>query len=245
MIAPPKAAKAKKAPKSKSAKGGKGKGKGKGKGGKGGKGATLASHPKAHAQIRAAKGWGGLGGFAIAAYLSYRAQVPFDQLGLRAIACGIAGYLVAWAFMITRVALPAARRAPGTRRAPARSHGRRRIGEPHRPGTGPAGRGNAARRWVVRMNARLQSGVLDRAVCADDHSEGPWIPSTPSSRYHPTSRRSPKHRGWESSTAINAASLVTRPKSAQPNPRTSLRSASTDDEHPADGEPGPHIDVRA
>ena len=101
MIAPPKAAKAKKAPKSKSAKGGKGKGKRKGKGGKGGKGATLASHPKAHAQIRAAKGWGGLGGFAIAAYLSYRAQVPFDQLGLRAIACGIAGYIVAWAFMIT------------------------------------------------------------------------------------------------------------------------------------------------
>jgi hypothetical protein len=99
MIAPPKAAKAKKAPKSKSAKG-KG-GKGKGAKGKRGKGATLASHPKAHAQIRAAKGWGGLGGFAIAAYLSYRAQVPFDQLGLRAIACGIAGYLVAWAFMIT------------------------------------------------------------------------------------------------------------------------------------------------
>ena len=97
MIAPPKAAKAKKAPKGKSSKGGKGS---KGKGGKG-KGATIASHPKARAQIRAAKGWGGLGGFAIAAYLSYQAQVPFDQLGLRAIVAGIAGYLVAWAFMLT------------------------------------------------------------------------------------------------------------------------------------------------
>ena len=31
----------------------------------------------------------------------------------------------------------------------------------------------------------------------------------------------------------------------QPNPRTSLRSASTDDEHAADGEPRPHIDVTA
>jgi hypothetical protein len=97
MIAPPKAAKAKKAPKGKSGKAAKG-----GKGAKGKRGApTIASHPKAHAQIRRAKGWGGLGGFAIAAYLSYQAQVPFDQLGLRAIAAGIAGYLVAWAFMVT------------------------------------------------------------------------------------------------------------------------------------------------
>jgi hypothetical protein len=91
MIAPPKAAKAKKAPKGKGAKG---------KGGKG-KSPTIASHPKARAQIRAAKGWGGLAGFGIAAYLSYQAQVPLDQLGLRAIAAGIGGYLVAWAFMLT------------------------------------------------------------------------------------------------------------------------------------------------
>jgi hypothetical protein len=98
LIAPPKAPKAKKAPKGKAAKGGKG-GKGKGKGAA--SGATLASHPKALAQIRAAKGWGGLGGFAIAAYLSDQAQVPFDQLGIRAIAAGIAGYMVAWAFAVT------------------------------------------------------------------------------------------------------------------------------------------------
>ena len=97
MIAPPKAKKPKKEPKSKGGK----RGKGKGAKGKSGKGATLASHPKARAQIRAAKGWGGLGGFVIAAYLSYQAQVPFDQLGLRAISAGIGGYLVAWAFMIT------------------------------------------------------------------------------------------------------------------------------------------------
>jgi hypothetical protein len=100
LIAPPKPAKAKKPAKgAKGAKGGKGKSKGKGKGGK--SGASLASHPKAHAQIRAAKGWGGLVGFTIAAYLSYQAQVPFDQIGLRAIAAGLAGYMVAWAFAVT------------------------------------------------------------------------------------------------------------------------------------------------
>jgi len=100
LIAPPKPAKAKKPAKgAKNAKGGKGKGKGKGKGGK--SGASLASHPKAKAQIRAAKGWGGLGGFTITAYLSYQAQVPLDQIGLRAIAAGIAGYMVAWAFALT------------------------------------------------------------------------------------------------------------------------------------------------
>lgn len=97
LIAPPKPAKAKKAPKG--AKGGKGGKGGKGKGKK--SGATLASHPKAHAQIRRAKGWGGLAGFVIAAYLSYQAQVPFDQIGLRAIAAGIGGYMVAWAFAVT------------------------------------------------------------------------------------------------------------------------------------------------
>ena len=103
LIAPPKPAKAKKPAKSaknaKGAKGAKGKGKGKGKGGK--SGASLASHPKAKAQIRAAKGWGGLGAFVITAYLSYQAEVPFDQIGLRAIAAGIAGYMVAWAFAVT------------------------------------------------------------------------------------------------------------------------------------------------
>ncbi len=95
MIAPPKAAKAKKPAKGKgAAKGAKGKGAKRG-------GPSIASHPRAHAQIRRAKGWGGLAGFGIAAYLSYRAQVPFDQLGMRAIIAGIAGYLVAWAFMVT------------------------------------------------------------------------------------------------------------------------------------------------
>ena len=138
MIAPPKAAKAKKAPKGKGAKG---------KGGKG-KSPTIASHPKARAQIRAAKGWGGLAGFGIAAYLSYQAQVPFDQLGLRAIAAGVGGYLVAWAFMLTLWRYSAARRAACARGASARRPGRSRGGRRREVAAGarPAGRSRAARR---------------------------------------------------------------------------------------------------
>jgi hypothetical protein len=58
--------------------------------------ATLASHPRARSQIARAKGWGGLVGFALGALLSWRAgAAPFD-IGLRALAGGIAGWLVAW-----------------------------------------------------------------------------------------------------------------------------------------------------
>jgi hypothetical protein len=75
--------------------------KSKGKKGKGGAdasaGPSIASHPRASYQVRRAKGWGGMAGFAIAAYLSYKAGVPTADLGLRAIVAGIAGYMLAWA----------------------------------------------------------------------------------------------------------------------------------------------------
>lgn len=97
--------KAKAAAKSKDAgsKGAKGKSKSKSKGkGKGGSGGlSVATHPRAHASVRRAKGWGGLAGFGIAAYLSLRSGVPPDQVGLRALAAGAAGYMVAWATMVT------------------------------------------------------------------------------------------------------------------------------------------------
>ncbi len=80
---------------------GKSKGKGKGKGKKASGGLSVATHPRAHANVRRAKGWGGLGGFAIAAYLSFRAGVPFAQIGLRALAAGAIGYMVAWATAVT------------------------------------------------------------------------------------------------------------------------------------------------
>jgi hypothetical protein len=90
-----------KASKSKS----KGKDNGKGKKGKGGAdasaGPSIAAHPRASYQVRRAKGWGGLAGFGIAAYLSYKAGVPTVDLGLRALVAGIAGYMVAWACAVT------------------------------------------------------------------------------------------------------------------------------------------------
>src|ERR1700761_2579059 len=64
-------------------------------------GISVAGHPRAAAQVRKAKGLGGIGFFAVAAYLSYKAGVPSDQVALRALAFGIAGYLLAWACSVT------------------------------------------------------------------------------------------------------------------------------------------------
>jgi hypothetical protein len=60
-------------------------------------GASVANHPRARAAVRRAKGWGGLMGFAIAAFLSFKAGVPAADAGLRALAAGIAGRFLAWA----------------------------------------------------------------------------------------------------------------------------------------------------
>jgi hypothetical protein len=77
------------------AKDAKGKGKGKQKGASGG--ISVASHPHARVHVRRMKGWGGLGAFAVAAYLSWNAGVPAAELGMRALIAGAAGYVVAWA----------------------------------------------------------------------------------------------------------------------------------------------------
>lgn len=82
------------------------KGKAKGnKKAKKGKGATdgisVAGHPRAAAQVRRAKGFGGVTFFLITAYLSYKAQVPPDQMALRALIGGIGGYLLAWMCAVT------------------------------------------------------------------------------------------------------------------------------------------------
>jgi hypothetical protein len=92
--------KAKAAPKSKAKAAAKGKGAAKGKKGKK-DGLSVASNPRAAAQVRRAKGWGGLFGFGLALYISWQAGVPFPQAGLRALAAGIAGYMLAWACMVT------------------------------------------------------------------------------------------------------------------------------------------------
>lgn len=57
---------------------------------------SIATHPRARASVRRAKAWVGLAGFAIAAALSLKASVPLFQVGLRALAAGIVGYMLAW-----------------------------------------------------------------------------------------------------------------------------------------------------
>jgi hypothetical protein len=81
------------------AKGKKAKGDKKAKGAAGG--ISVAGHPRAAAQVRRAKGFGGVTFFLITAYLSYRAQVPPDQVALRALIGGIGGYLLAWMCAVT------------------------------------------------------------------------------------------------------------------------------------------------
>jgi hypothetical protein len=80
---------------------GKSKEKGKGKKGSDQAGPSVAGHPRARRQVRRAKGWGGLVGFGIAAYLSLKAGVPPVEVGLRALAMGAAGYMLAWACAVT------------------------------------------------------------------------------------------------------------------------------------------------
>jgi hypothetical protein len=56
----------------------------------------LRAHPRARRHIAAAKGWGGLVGFAVTLWLSLRAGAPgFDAL-LRALVGGVGLYVVAW-----------------------------------------------------------------------------------------------------------------------------------------------------
>ncbi len=64
-------------------------------------GPSVANHPRARYQVRRAKGWGGIAGFAIAGYLSYKAGVPTFDVGMRALVAGIVGYMLAWMCAVT------------------------------------------------------------------------------------------------------------------------------------------------
>jgi hypothetical protein len=74
---------------------------------------SVARHPTVGLYVRRAKGYGGLLAFGAAALLSYQANVPPLQVGLRALAVGVCGFLVAWAASVTvaRVLLTAQLRA--------------------------------------------------------------------------------------------------------------------------------------
>ena len=64
-------------------------------------GISVAGHPRAAAQVRRAKGFGGVAFFLITAYFSYKAQIPPDQVAVRALIGGIGGYLLAWMCAVT------------------------------------------------------------------------------------------------------------------------------------------------
>ncbi len=65
------------------------------------KGPSVATHPRAREHVRMAKALGGLGGFLLAAYFSIHAGVPPQQVGLRALAAGAAGFMLGWACSVT------------------------------------------------------------------------------------------------------------------------------------------------
>lgn len=60
----------------------------------------IAAHPRARRQIAQAKAWGALAAFGLVLVVSWRAGVPAFDVGLRALAAGVVGYLVAWAVAV-------------------------------------------------------------------------------------------------------------------------------------------------
>jgi uncharacterized membrane protein YccC len=64
-------------------------------------GIRLSSHPRARRGIAQAKGWGGLGAFALVVFLSLRAGVPTADAVLRGMLGGIIGYVVGWVIAVT------------------------------------------------------------------------------------------------------------------------------------------------
>ena len=60
-------------------------------------GISVATHPRARLAVRRAKGWGGLIGFALAAYAAHGAHLSLTEAGAHALVAGVAGYLLAWA----------------------------------------------------------------------------------------------------------------------------------------------------
>jgi len=57
---------------------------------------SVAAHPRAAAQVRLAKGWGGITAFLVTAYVSLSHGLTLDVAGERALAAGVTGYIVAW-----------------------------------------------------------------------------------------------------------------------------------------------------
>src|SRR5919201_3449376 len=57
----------------------------------------VSAHPRAQGQIRRWKGMGGLAGFCLMAWFSWRSGTDFVHLGLRALLGGAVTYVAVWA----------------------------------------------------------------------------------------------------------------------------------------------------
>jgi hypothetical protein len=57
----------------------------------------LSEHPRARRQIKSARAWGALGGFALASYTAWHAGLPFFDVVLRGIEWGVIAYVAVWA----------------------------------------------------------------------------------------------------------------------------------------------------
>ena len=77
------------------------------------RGLSVAGHPRAAAQVRRAKGWGGLAAFVVTAYASISHGATIDIAGMRALGAGVLGYVIAWgcAVMVWRQLMVAEIRA--------------------------------------------------------------------------------------------------------------------------------------
>ena len=61
---------------------------------------SVAAHPRAAYAVTRAKGIGGLIGVLLVGLLSWRAGAPLLDVGLRALAAGVVGYLAFWALAL-------------------------------------------------------------------------------------------------------------------------------------------------
>ncbi|OJU79955.1 MAG: hypothetical protein BGO11_06430 [Solirubrobacterales bacterium 70-9] len=60
----------------------------------------LADHPRACRQIELARGWGGVGGFALVGLLALDSGLSPAAAGLRALLGGVLAYMVCWALAV-------------------------------------------------------------------------------------------------------------------------------------------------
>lgn len=87
---------------------------------------SLAAHPRAQRSIARSKALGGVIGFVIGLWLGSRAGLPAWDAGVRALAGGIAGYVLVWvaALQIWRQIVVGEYRAAEVRRAASRQYNR-------------------------------------------------------------------------------------------------------------------------